>query len=446
MVSMCAALRQIKEDPFKVLGPDVIEKVCEELNHTWRSGPLDPVYTMALFVQQIAEGNVSCAEVCRLSDREFTPAAYCQARQRVPLQLPQELSRQVIGAVRKNCQQEEWVSRRWHGHGLWISDSTGFSMPDTPELQEHFGQPTGQAKGCGFPVGHMLALFDQQSGLLEEPVLSPLHTHDLRHIARMHAKMNEGDVLLVDSGFSSWGHFALILQAKLHLIAPSNHERIVSFQPGRPHTTIDGSQAGLPRSRWIKSLGVDDQLVEWPKPRQCPKWMKQEDYDALPDSITVREVRRTIRRNGFRPITVTVATTLLDAELYPAEEIVELRMQRWEAETDLRHLKTTMGMDVLHCKSLEGVSKEVAVFVLVYNLVRALMMEAAQRQKVPVSRISFADALHWLRHARPGDELPALLVNPARPNRAEARVKKRRPKNYRLLTKRREKLRQALVE
>jgi hypothetical protein len=172
--------------------------------------------------------------------------------------------------------------------------------------------------------------------------------------------------------------------------------------------------------------------------------MKQEDYDALPESIMVREIRRTIRRKGFRTITVTVVTTLLDPELYPADEIVELRMSRWEVETNLRHLKTTMKMEVLHCKSVDGVKKEVAVFVLVYNLVRALMLEAAARQKVPLSRISFADALHWLKHAKPEDALPRLVVNPHRPDRLEPRVLKRRRKPYDLMTRPREELRKAL--
>src|SRR5688500_13138122 len=99
MVSMCTALRRIKEDPFRLLRPDVIERVCDELDHRWRDGPLDPAHTVALFVQQVAEGNVSCAAVCRLSDRPFSAAAYCQARGRLPLGVLQELSRRVTRAV-----------------------------------------------------------------------------------------------------------------------------------------------------------------------------------------------------------------------------------------------------------------------------------------------------------------------------------------------------------
>jgi hypothetical protein len=88
-------------------------------------------------------------------------------------------------------------------------------------------------------------------------------------------------------------------------------------------------------------------------------------------------------------------------------------------ETNLRHLKVTMNMDVLRCKSETGVRKELAVFCLVYNLVRLVMLEAARRQAVPVARVSFADALKWTRraagrHAGGTDRQPA----PAGPPRA----------------------------
>lgn len=89
--------------------------------------------------------------------------------------------------------------------------------------------------------------------------------------------------------------------------------------------------------------------------------------------------------------------------------------------------------------------KELCVFCLVYNLVRLTMLEAARRQDVPVARVSFADAYHWLRHARPGDTLPDLIVNPHRPGRAEPRVVKRRAKPHNLMNKPRDELRKRLI-
>ena len=132
--------------------------------------------------------------------------------------------------------------------------------------------------------------------------------------------------------------------------------------------------------------------------------------------MTVRELRYRVGRPGFRTRTVTLVTTLLDVELYPLDELASLYATRWRVELYLRHLKTTMQMDVLKCKTVEGVLKELTVYAIVYNLVRLVMVEASRRQGVDVERISFVDALRWLAQAQPGDELPELVVVPdARP-------------------------------
>jgi hypothetical protein len=103
-------------------------------------------------------------------------------------------------------------------------------------------------------------------------------------------------------------------------------------------------------------------------------------------------------------------------------------------------------MEVLRCETVAGVNKELLMFALVYNLVRLVMLEASRRQAVPVDRISFVDALRWLTEARPGVELPNLVVNPDREGRAEPRVLKRRPKQYDLMTKPRSELRNSQLE
>ena len=111
------------------------------------------------------------------------------------------------------------------------------------------------------------------------------------------------------------------------------------------------------------------------------------------DALTVRELRYQVLQRGCRTKQVTLVTTLLDADQYPAQELADLYGQRWQIETNLRHLKQTMKMDVLHCETEAGVLKELTMFALVYNLVRTVMHVASVRQEVPVDRISFADAL-----------------------------------------------------
>jgi hypothetical protein len=335
------------------------------------------------------------------------------------------------------------AARLWHGHRTFHVDGSTFSMPDTEELRGAFGMPAGQEEGCGFPVAHLRVMFNAATGPLVDAIASPLRTGDLSGMPQMHPHLKEGDILIGDDRFGSYTHLARMKQKNLHGLFPAHHLRIVGFRHHRPHTG-EGQNAvkGMPRSRWIKSLGKEDQRVEYFKPVQKPLWMSREEYDAVPESIIVRELRRTACRPGMGQVTLTLVTTLLEGEKYLAEELLELRLRRWDVETHLRHLKTTMGMDVLHCKTEPGVRKELAVFCLVYNLVRAVMLEAARRQEVPVSRIRFADTLNWMRHARPGDALPERIVNPSRPNRIEPRCRKRRPKQYDLMNRPRSVLRE----
>src|SRR5262249_18107419 len=185
--------------------------------------------------------------------------------------------------------------------------------------------------------------------------------------------------------------------------------------------------------------------VEYFKPKHRPSWMSAEAYAAIPDSIRVRELRYAIRQRGRRTRQVTLVTTLLDPQAYPGVELANLYSDRWQVETNLRHLKQTMGMDELHCKTVAGVSKELHMFALAYNLVRIVILEAAERQQVAVEQISFIDALRWLRSAEPGSDLAPLRVNPSRRNRIEPRVLKRRLKKFPVMKKPRDVLRKAIL-
>ena len=398
-------------------------------------------------MQQVLHGNVPCSEVRHLASagKQFTTSAYCQARARLPLAVIQSLLTRVCDAALVATRQSNYL---WLGrHRVFHIDGSTFSMPDTPELCKAFGLPYGPKPGCGFPMAHLLVLFHAQSGLLLDAWASPLRTGDVAQLAKAHMHLDAGDVLLGDESFTTYAHLAMLMRQGLHGLFPLHRRRIVDFTKGRPHSTARCGREripGMPRSRWIKSLGKEDQLVEYFKPREAPAWLSREEYDALPDSIIVRELRRTVCRPGLGSVTLTMVTTLVDPATYPPGELLELRLRRWDVETNLRHLKITMNMDVLHCKTEQGVRKEVAVFCLVYNLVRVVMLEAARRQEVAVARVSFADALKWMRHARPTDVLPELVVNPRRPDRVEPRCKKRRPKQYALMNKPRDVLRKRL--
>lgn len=158
----------------------------------------------------------------------------------------------------------------------------------------------------------------------------------------------------------------------------------------------------------------------------------------------MRELRYTVRIPGRRARVVTLATTLLDPVKDPAADVAELYGRRWQIETNFRHLKQTSGMDVLRGQTVEGAAKELTMYALVYNLVRLVMGEAARRQRVPVGRVRFGDAVRWLAAAVAGDVPLEIRVNPDRPHRAEPRATKRRPKQYDRLNKPRGELRKRL--
>ena len=234
----------------------------------------------------------------------------------------------------------------------------------------------------------------------------------------------------------------------VHAVFRLHQKQIVDFTAGRAHARPGQKQIpkGMPRSRWIRAYGLTDQVVEYFKPKSLPAWMSAAEYVRLPESITVREVRYRIETPGFRTHEVTLVTTLVDEEVYPAAVLAELYATRWRVEEHLKSLKQTMKMDVLKCTTVDGVLKEMTMYAIAYNLVRLTMCRAGASQEVAPDWISFIDALRWLRDSQDGDEMPELVVNPARPNRYEPRVRKRRPKPYPLMKRPRAELRKLLRE
>ena len=444
MRSITDVVRRFKQNWTEELSATAIAQVCRDAGMTWHNSTLNPIVTIQIFFLQILHGNTACEHLPHLAGMTFSAAAYCKARMRVQLKVLCKLLDQCVGKL----QQETFDTANWLGHRVFHIDGSSFSMPDTPQLQAHFGQPGQQKPGCGFPVAHWLVMVHAGTGMITKMLAAPLRTHEMSKTVELHPELQKNDLLVADRGFCSYAHLVLLLQCGVHGLLRIHQRTIVDFTPGRAHVHPGQGKAdrkkGMPRSRWIKQLGATDQIVEWLKSTNKPDWMSAQQFAALPDSIFVRELRYTIHEKGFRPKEITLVTTLLDSERYSLSDLAEQFRQRWEIETNFGHLKTTMKMDVLKCKTVEGVLRELQVFALIYNMVRQVMLEAACRQKVDVRRISFIDALRWLQAASPGDKLPKLVVNPYRPNRLEPRVKKRRPKEYSLMNKPRRQLKKKL--
>jgi hypothetical protein len=261
--SILAAVRQIKADVAQFLRPQVIREVCQAVGHVWRERVLDPVTTVHLFVLQVLHGNTACAHVPRLGAVACTGEAYCQARARLPVRVLGALLR----ALTHYCGADGTLDDgRWRGHRTFLTDGSGVSMPDTPELQEAFGQPGAQQRGCGFPVMHLLGLFHATTGLLLNLVGAPLRTHDMSRVARVHPDLEAGDILLGDRGLCSFVHLALLAARGVFGVFRAHQKQIVNFRPHRrtiPKRTRQRGQRGNAACRRHAGSSAWDGMTNW---------------------------------------------------------------------------------------------------------------------------------------------------------------------------------------
>ncbi len=411
--SIADAVAELKSSISRALRPDEICRACTDVGHSWRSRTFDPVVTIWLFTLQVIHGNTACTHVVRLLPGIFgTDTAYCQARSRIPL----AAFHRLLGiATRRFLASIDHALDRWHGHRVFLIDGSTASMPDEPELQSAFGQPKGQQPGCGFPVANVLGLF-HRSGLLVQLLVNPLYRHEARVAPGVFGHLKRGDVLVGDRAFSTYVLIAMLVDRGAHAVMRENQRRPTDFRSG-------------------KRIDHDDRIIRRKKPAQCPAWMDPAEFDQLPDALTLRQVRYSVAQRGYRTHKVVLVTTLLDAERYPVRELAAIYGERWEVETCFRHLKQTLKMDVLRCKTEVGVRKELAVYGLAYNLVRTIMVLAGHHQRVPPDRISLIDVVRCLTLGLIRlDALPRFVVRPYRPGRHQPRAVKRRPKQYPRLT------------
>jgi len=448
MVSVSSVLLRIKEDLRPFLSERQVVAACRQAGHVWRECELDPVRTLHLFILQILNFNAAMTGLGYLSKTAVQASAYCKARMRLPLEALQRLLSESAAAMRDSGATPDSL---WCGLRTYLADGSSTIAPDTPSSQKAFGQPTGCKKGCGFPVPKVLGLFDAFSGLLMQVQGLALYTHEQSKVWMLHPLLGSGDLLVGDRGFCSYVHLAMLhLRGVLGLFR-MHQAAIVDFRPHRKHCRTSPkrrrvrSTRPVPRSRFIRRLGKWDQVVEWFKPDSKPRWMEAEQFDTLPASLHLREIRFVLARKGQRTRVVTVLSSLLDPQLYPKDKIAQLYGVRWRVETHYAQLKTILKMRKLKSKTDQGVLKELTVYALVYNLVHLVMLRAGRAQNVPPHRISFTDALRWLLSAAPGETLPALRIIPYRPDRHEPRVVKDREDTYTKMTRPRAELRKELT-
>jgi hypothetical protein len=404
--------------------------------------------TFWAFLSQVLSPESPCRETVRKVQAWYAArrlprpgsgtAAYCNARSRLSRTTLLDIHRHTADESQRRVSSEQL----WCGRRVKVVDGTGVSMPDTPENQRAFPQPSNQKKGCGFPVAKLVGCFCLASGALLHWAEGTLRVHESKLFRKLFAFFLPGDVALTDRGFCSYVHIAILLRAGV--------DTVMRLHQARPSDLRKG-----------KRLGPNDRLVTWQKPKQKPRGCTLTDWRRTPDTLTLRLVYVSVNVPGWRTKSLVVVTTLLDPIAYPAADLAKLYLRRWAVELFFRDIKITLGMDVLRCQTPAMVRKEIAMHAIAYNLIRALMQQAAALYNVPIERLSFKGSVDTLRqwsdtlnatHDRPREQ--ARLFNqllqilaedtvPLRPNRSEPRVRKRRPKAYPLMTHPRRKYRLA---
>jgi hypothetical protein len=422
-----------------------VERRCRQAEHAWRASFWSPTTTLVAFLLQSLNGAKTLrAAVADMLDVVLSrgvdpsddmpsgdPSAFCAARRRLPEAVIEATLRETVERTVALAGEP----MRWLGRRVWVVDGSTATMPDEPELQEAFPQPAGQKPGCGFPVMRILAVFCWGTGAMLDVVMGSLHDAERKLFRRILGRFAPGDVVLADRGFCSYVDIARLAESGVDVVFRLHQRRSSDFRQGLP-------------------LGPEDRLVTWARPQWIPSCgLSREEFERLPEEMILRMVRTTRTPPGFRSTEIVVVTTILDPEEASADDLLALYLDRWMAELNLRSLKTHLGMDELRGKSVDVVRKEVLMHVLLYNLIRVLMWEAAQATGKAVRRLSFAGTLHRLQSlGRPllgvsewgdgeEDRMAALLAwiagdkVPHRPGRTEPRRVKRRPKNYSRLTK-----------
>jgi len=351
--------------------------------------------------------------------------AYCRARARLPL----DQFAQALTATANAGDRLAPPLPLLGGRPLKVADGSALTLlADTrrnraayPPLQCRPDQPS-------FPMMRLVVLFSLLSGAILAVAQGSLAVSELSLLTQLSNYLAQGDILIGDRGFGCYPLIALL-----------QHTLGIDFI-GRTTRRIDGR-------RRRQRLGHNDWLIEWKKGAVASPWMSPAQWLGLPTTLTLRAVKGSLYQKGYRVRQVTVITTLLDAELYPARQILEAYLRRWRLEMCLDDLKTTLGMESLRNRSPEMAQQELHLRLIAHNLVRCTMAQAATDHAVPLERISFKGSLDALRQfaqamaqARSKSKRQELWTEllrtlasdlvPERPGRREPRAVKRKKNRY----------------
>lgn len=367
---------------------------------------------------------------------------YCLARAKLSEHALRELSYDLA------CQAEEAAepSWLWKGRHTWLIDGFTFMMADTLGNQQVYPQHTAQKPGLGFPIARVACILSLATGSLIDAAIGPYagkESGETALLRRLIRSFKPGDLIVADRYFCNYWMIAMLMQQGVQICFRKHQKRHTDFRKAR-------------------RLGNSDYLTTWERPKR-PAWMTCELYQTMPPTIELREVRYTVHEPGRKREPFIIVTTLVDGEGdkgVSRDDLAELYSFRWNAELDIRCIKSYLNLHQLRCKSPEMVRREFWTTILAYNLIRLTIAGAAALHERQPRDISFTSACQYVlasRHvilcitAAAALEYGRTLLQhiarcPARhrPGRIEPRVIKKRRDHYTLMTQPRHELRKRL--
>ena len=279
----------------------------------WLDRIFSPLVTLWVFLGQVLSPDHSCrAAVARLIAHRVArgqrpcsarTGAYCRARQRLPEGFFSAVACSVGRALDARADRR-WL---WKGRRVYLFDGTTVTMPDTPENQAAYPQVYNQGPGLGFPIARIGAVISLACGAVVNLGFcryAGKGQGEVSLLRRLWDVLAPGDVILADRLTANWATIHLLQQRGVGLVSRLNKaHRRADFRRGR-------------------RLGREDHVVRWAKPTSI-RSLDREAYRALPESITVREVRVRVAQPGFRTKSVVVVTTLLDPRQTTKEDLAD---------------------------------------------------------------------------------------------------------------------------
>jgi hypothetical protein len=400
MATFSPALVHVKQHLEECLPQEFIFKTCDQIGHRWRKRALDPALTIRLLLLQLLAG-VALRGLRRAANVSVSAQAICAARMRLPAKLFMRLVERTVP--------ENLAGATYKQLKTYIADGMSFMTADNPPLAARYGKSKNQrGAGNGYPTPKLLALMQAGGGFIGKSIILPYARQEFTCLARLFKAMEPGSLLLGDRGLVSFTHMALLMANGFEGCFRLPRWQVV-FNRGKGSRQLK------------KRQGKQDILVTWSASRR-PQWLSKNRWAQIAgQSLTLRQISFRVCRKGFRTHWAWIITTRLDPKCDTAQELIDLYSERWQIEVYFRDLKRTLNMSMISAKTIQGVQKEVLAFILLYNLIRKVMLEAARCQGVPPDRISFIDAMLWLLYSAPGMPLPKLMVNPCRTRNAQPR-------------------------